>query len=71
MKLFPWIVAHKAMFAAFGASVAVAATHMAGLVPPPYDAVLTAAAIALAALSGGPQPAAPAPAPPTLPYRPR
>lgn len=56
MKFVEWLKAHKAMFAALGASAAVAATHMAGLVPPPYDAVLTAAAIALAALSGGPQP---------------
>lgn len=57
MQIIQFLKSHKTMFAALGASLAVAATHLAGLVPPPYDAVLTAVAIGLAALSGGPRPA--------------
>lgn len=53
MKLVTWIAGHKAQIGTLAAALAAASTA----VPPPYSAYLTAAAIALATLSGGPLPA--------------
>lgn len=50
-----WIAAHKTQIGALAAALAAASTA----VPSPYSAYLTAAAIALATLSGGPLPAVP------------
>jgi hypothetical protein len=50
--LFAWLAAHKALLG----SIAAAAAAASGAVSPPYSEYLTALAIALAALSGGPRP---------------
>jgi len=53
-----WISAHKALIASIGTALMAAS----GAVPPPYNAYIYAAAIVLAALSGGIKPVAPPPA---------
>lgn len=51
-----WLQSHKALVG----SVVTALVAISGVVPPPYSEYLSAAAVILAALSGGPQPASPA-----------
>jgi hypothetical protein len=56
-----WISRHKALIAAAAGSIVVGLAHLGGQLPPPWDQIVTAVAIIMAALSGGPQPALPPP----------
>lgn len=56
-----WLSNHKTQVAAVAAATAVGLNHLAGFMPPPYDGLLTAVALGLAAVSGpAAQPASPA-----------
>jgi hypothetical protein len=56
-----WIPRHKALIAAVAGSLVVGLAHLGQLLEPPWDQIVTAVAITLAALSGGPMPRLPAP----------